>query len=360
MTRILFIPNWNIKQINIDDARIQAPDKRVIGAPYWFFKYFPEHPQMDIIDIGTNNLIRKLEKKIKFYFIQPIKAFLTRNKYDIVISHGAQSGLVYELLTSFVSNKPRHLMIDVGGLNGARSNAFEVSLIRFALRKKPTIIIHSSGQMSLYKQVYSSLVEKVHFIPFCVDYEYFKQYSTNSQIGNYALSFGYTKRDYPTLLEGWKILNLQVPLKIVGVSGTSYPSVYNSKIMFINKYPLHELIKQISNCRFVIIPLPELNYSYGQMSFLQSMALGKVVIVTETTSSKDYIKNAPGVFPVVPNSVQSITEAITHVESLSNKELILLGKANQEYIERNFSEKKMARMFYELIQNETFKNTDSK
>lgn len=358
--RILFIPNWSIRKLEKDDSRIQAPDKQVQGVPYWFFQYFPDYSEIDIIDTGSNNLIRKIEKKIKFYLIQPVKAFLLRNNYDFVISHGAQSGLVYELLASFVSKKPLHLLIDVGGLNGARSNSFEVFLIRFALRKRPVIIIHSSRQISLYNQLYPFLVDKVYFIPFGVDYNYFKQFGTNSLIGNYVLSFGYAKRDYPVLLEGWKLTGTQLPLKIIGVSGARYPLIQNSNITFINSCPFHKLMQQISCCRFVIIPLPEFNYSYGQMSFLQSMALGKVVIVTETTSSKDYIANAPGVFSVTVNSVQSIATCITHVASLSNEELQSLGKANQEYIERNFNENKMASMFYELIQNETLKNTDRK
>lgn len=358
--KILFIPNWNIRKLDNDDFRIQAPDKQVQGVPYWFFHYFPDNCEIGIIDIGSNNLIRKIEKKIKFYLIQPVKAFLLRNNYDFVISHGAQSGLVYELLASFTSKKPRHLLVDVGGLNGARSNSFEVFLIRFALRKKPVIIIHSSGQISLYNQFYPFLADNVHFIPFGVDYNYFRQFGANNLTGDYALSFGYAKRDYPVLFEGWKLTGTQLPLKIIGVSGTGYPSIRNSNITFINSYPFHKLMQEISCCRFVIIPLPEFNYSYGQMSFLQSMALGKVVIVTETTSSKDYITNAPGVFSVAVNSVQSIAACITRVASLSNEELQSLGKANQEYIEKHFNEKKMARMFYELIQNETFKNTDCK
>lgn len=98
---------------------------------------------MDVLDIGAPGTLQKLEKKIKFYIKQPIRSFRRRNDYDLVISHGAQSGLLYELLTSFVKHKPRHLMFDIGGLNGSRINKYETPLIRYALRHSPAIIVHS-------------------------------------------------------------------------------------------------------------------------------------------------------------------------------------------------------------------------
>ena len=31
--KILFIPNWNVKRLDKDDASLQAPDKYVDGQP---------------------------------------------------------------------------------------------------------------------------------------------------------------------------------------------------------------------------------------------------------------------------------------------------------------------------------------
>ena len=62
--KILFIPNWRVNRLSTDVPTIQAPDKQVQGEPYWFFKYFPEGTQVDIIDIGEENQFRKIEHKI--------------------------------------------------------------------------------------------------------------------------------------------------------------------------------------------------------------------------------------------------------------------------------------------------------
>jgi len=350
--KILFIPNWKLHFLDDDNETIQAPDKYVKGKPYWFFRYFPEDTKVDVIDIGKMNLFRKIEKKIKFYFCQPVKAFKCRNKYNIVISHGAQSGLVYELLCSFVKHKPKHIMLDVGGLNGARSNPLEVFMIRFALRKKPTIIIHSSRQISLYRTLYPQLVENVHFIPFGVDYDYFSRFANEDKTKDYAISFGSYKRDYPTLLKAWKLLSNPKQLRIIGADISKYQMSIPENVSFTGKCHLSELINQINKSRCVVLALPEYNYSYGQMSFLQSMALGKVLIVTLTIPSIDYISDAPGVFSVEPNSPEKLADCIDKVFSLPEEKLKELGKANQDYVSSRFNEKQMAEKFYDLCKQD--------
>lgn len=344
--KILFIPNWKIHQLDFDNIKIQAPDKIVADTPYWFFRYFPDNIKLTIIDIGKYSIFSKIEKKIKIYIIQPIKAYRIRNNYDVVISHGAQSGLLYELLCSFTKRKPKHILFDIGGLNGAKYNKIESLIIKFVLRKKPHIIIHSSKQKILYEKLYPSLLAKVRFIPFGVDFEYFKKLSTPNIIGNYVISFGYYKRDYPTLLNAWNDYEIQTQLKIIGFVTKK---IYHHNITFINKLDFFDLVGMINNCKFVIIPLPEYNYSYGQMSILQSMALGKVVITMKTTSTVDYIKNAPGVFSVPVSSKNALAKCIQETLSLSDENLISLGKENQKFVKKYFCEETMAQQLYHLI-----------
>ena len=93
--KILFIPNWKVIHAEEDIPSVQAPDKYIKDKSYWFFRHFRSDLKIDIIDITSFFFLDKIETKIKFYIWQPIKAFFRRNDYDFVISHGAQSGLVY-------------------------------------------------------------------------------------------------------------------------------------------------------------------------------------------------------------------------------------------------------------------------
>jgi hypothetical protein len=173
--KILFLPNWTVKHSDTDIADLQAPDKYISGEPYWFFKHFPEDTQVDIIDIQAHNPLHGIEKKIKFYIRQSIIAFKKAQRYDVVISHGAQSGLVYALLSRFrkKGRRPKHVIIDVGSMNGGRNNLLEISFIKVALRSHPAIIYHASIQQKYYETHYKGIIKQSRFIPFGVNTEEF-------------------------------------------------------------------------------------------------------------------------------------------------------------------------------------------
>lgn len=356
--KILFIPNWKVVNSEEDIPSVQAPDKYVKGENYWFFRHFKNNVKLDVLDKTSFFILDKIEAKIKFYIWQPIKAFIRRNEYDFVISHGAQSGLVYELLTSFFYTKSKHIMFDIGGLNGSRINKFETPLIRFALRKKPRIIIHSSRQISLYEAAYKFLVPNVHFIPFGVDIEYFLRDPEAVAMGDFYLSFGAAKRDYDTLLNAWDKACLKSKLTIVGQELKQQ----RENVIAFSKCLLPDLIRYIEQARVVIVPLPCYNYSYGQMTFLQSMVMGKVLIVTKTVSSLDYLSSAPGVFLVDPYDDNDMARALNCVAELDELSLNQLGRANQEFVKYNFSEFKMASLVEQLLLNEldTYESTLNK
>jgi len=341
--RILFIPNWTVHRLDNDNPEVQPPDKLVSGQGYWFFKYFPQDTQVDVIDRGHKSWFRDLEKKIKFYIKQPIRAFKLRNNYDIVISHGAQSGLVYELLTSFVHNKPPHLMFDIGGLNGARINHTETPLIRYALRKAPYIIVHSSRQIEFYREYYPALVNRVRFIPYGVDCKYFVP-QHDVEITRTILTFGKAKRDNATLCQAFAQLSDKRGYRLVVVGDTSLSQEYeyDENITFMPVVPLAQLVQMMASSSFIVIPLPEYMYSYGQMSFLQSMAMGKALIVTATTSSVDYVTDAPGVLTVPPASVDAMCDALDEMISMTDAQRNAIGMANRSYATSRFDEREMS------------------
>ncbi|GHT59104.1 hypothetical protein FACS18945_5350 [Bacteroidia bacterium] len=346
--KILFLPNWTVTKADKDIITLQSPDKYIKGEKYWFFRYFPENAQIDVIDIHAKNILHKLEVKIKFYIWQAILAFKNAGKYDIVISHGAQSGLVYSLLcTIFFRKKTKHIIFDIGGMNGARNNKIENALIRFALKSKPHIICHSKVIIDNYKKMFPEFVSQTRFIPFGIDIEDFTP-QPNLEEKNYIFSFGSGKRDYETLINAFKLLNnTSLSLRIAGISLLK-TAKENKNIEFLGRISINELKKEIQASKFVVIPLPVFNYSYGQMSFLQSMCLGKTVIVTRTPSSIDYIENGNGAFFVEPYDVEDLKNKMEMLLS-DNDLLSVSNRKAHSYILENFSEEKMGKNIYEYI-----------
>ena len=167
--KILFLPNWTVNYLNVDKKELQAPDKYIKGQRYWFFKYFPQDTNVDIIDIHKNNILHGLEKKLKFYIYQAFLAYRVMRKYDIVISHGAQSGIVLALLRLiFGKGNTIHLIFDIGGMNGGKTQGVSTKLIQLAMKSNPYIIGHSSVIKDNIKQTYPWLTDRTKIILFGV------------------------------------------------------------------------------------------------------------------------------------------------------------------------------------------------
>jgi glycosyltransferase involved in cell wall biosynthesis len=343
---ILFLPNWSVHLLATDEITIQSPDKKVNGCPYWFFQYFPEHTHVDIIDIRSQNILHAMEKKIKFYLWQAVLAIKKDHKYDVVISHGAQSGLFYSLLNVFrkKKNRPLHIIIDVGGFNGGRTHKIETTLVKFALKSHPAIIYHSSIQKDLYETLYKGIIRQISFIRFGVNIKEF--YPLNQSADNYVLSFGYDKRDYPTLLKAWDRLDTDTRLYIIGVK--TIRTETEKQIVSLPRTDILTLKQYIAKSLFVVIPLPFYKYSYGQMTVLQSMAMGKPVIVTKTPSTVDYIEDGKGVFFVNPYDDIDLKNKIQYLLQ-HQKDLEAIGMEARSYVQNELNEEKMADGIYKTI-----------
>ena len=343
--KILFLPNWQVIKSDTDIDHLQSPDKFIQGIPYWFFKYFPKDTCVDVIDFQAQNIFHRIEKKIKFYIRQAMLAIKIASKYDIVLSHGAQSGLVYALLSRFLKkeHKPLHVIIDIGAMNGGRNNKIETFLIRVALKSHPAIIYHASVQENFYQTVFKGLIRQSRFIPFGVNTAEF--YPLNLSTEGYVLSFGYAKRDYTTLLNAWQEIKTTTRLYIVGDDTI----VSRDNIISFPKVSVDVLKQYIARCLFVVIPLPVYNYAYGQMSFLQAMAMGKPVIVTRTPSSVDYLQNAQGAFLVDPFDKSAMKHQIEYLLSIKDELSDLGYRARTHIINGHFDEKTMAENIYNFI-----------
>jgi glycosyltransferase involved in cell wall biosynthesis len=194
----------------------------------------------------------------------------------------------------------------------------------------------------MYETIYKKVADRSCFIRFGVNINEFYPSSLPSK--NYILSFGYAKRDYPTLLKAWKQIDTDICLYIVGDS-----SIRPAKnITVIPKTDILNLKRYIAESLFVIIPLPCFNYSYGQMSVLQSMAMGKPVIVTKTPSMTDYIIDGKGAFFVEPYNDTDMKNKILHL--LNHREhLAEYGTDACSYIRQELNEEKMANEIYQAI-----------
>ena len=346
--KILMLVDWRITRLEADSDMIQPPDKLVLNHPYWFFRHWPDAGiEVDVLDIGNRALMNSLENRVlHFYVTQSLIAYLKRKKYDLIISHSARSALVLAFLRSLMKERsPLHVVIDIGCFNGGRNNPAELYLIKKAGRSLGGIISHSSVQSEYYDRYLPHIPYR--FVHFGADADYFRPMDLPPD--DFVLSFGSRARDYPTLIKAWeKVARDQTRLKIIGIDNMAPVADKDPSIDLVGRVPLPTLMSYIGKARVIIIPLHYHKYSCGQMSFLQSMAMGKSCIVTRTPSSEDYLTDNKDALFVTPHDPEDLAEKIAmllHDRAMNN---IIAANARQT-IENRFNEKNMAREIHDFI-----------
>ncbi|WP_026655863.1 glycosyltransferase family 4 protein [Butyrivibrio sp. AE3003] len=353
--KVLFLPNWEVMRCNEAPKDKQPPDYYEKGKEYWFFRYFEKKPEVDIIDVSSAKWIQNIEKnKIRFYVIQALKAIPRLNKYDLIISHGMQSGVVISLWRRLFRTKSKHIVFDIGAFNSAAESGAALKLMQFASRSIDGFIYHTSSQIRYYEKFFPWIVDKAQFIRFGTDAEYFSEekselIETNASREEdkgldgvpYCICVGYSKRDWDTVIKAFELSNpANLKLLLVGHVEERYKDIANVEQMgFVS---ISELKKLIIGARFGILPLKSYNYSYGQMTLLQQMAMGKCVIASRVPSLVDYYEEGVTAISYEPENAEELADTIKRVNSngLMRNEI---GKKAAEYVKNISNECTMAK-----------------
>lgn len=345
--KILMLVNWKVKYTEEIPDDLQAPDYYTKKEKYWFFRYFPENTEVDVIDISSNKLMEKIERKyLHFYIIQTIKAIKIMKNYDVVISHGMPSGILLSLYRRiFGKKKEKHIIFDIGAFNSAKENGIILKLNQFASKSIDGIIYHESEQIEYYKKCFPWLIEKSKFIPFGTDIVYFdRDMEKEGNVEDYILSIGYSLRDNETLIDAYRKSNIKYKLKIIGATD-KYKEENN--IQFYPPIKKRELNRQIQNARFCILPLEYKNFSFGQMTLLQQMYYGKAVITANVPSVKDYVQDKKTAIIYESKNVEDLKNKI---ELLENEEIVKeIGANARQAVINNFNEKNMSNNIFKFI-----------
>ncbi len=343
--KILVLVNWKLNHLEHDRLDIQPPDKQVRGQPYWFFRYWPDPDvHVDVLDYSYLPGLHTVEKKyVKFYILQSLRAFFRASSYDLIISHGAQSGVVLAMLRSILGRKlPPHIIIDVGCFNGGRDKHAELAPIRYSARSLDGIIYHASVQRDYYERHLPWVPAR--FIPFGVDSEFFQPAEEETE--DYVVATGHFQRDYRTLMEAWRRLpSGKIRLKILGLE--QIQGNLPAGVELVDWMPIQEFKRAVARARFVVLPLNYQKFAYGQMSLLQSMAMGKAVIVSRVPGTVNYVNEGNDALMVEP---EDPGEMARQVEALWDDpgRAASLGKAARETAERT-SEAGMAARIHEFV-----------
>jgi glycosyltransferase involved in cell wall biosynthesis len=130
-------------------------------------------------------------------------------------------------------------------------------------------------------------VEKVHWVPFGVDRQYFSRFSaTPEPVSGIILAVGRdNSRDFELFLK----VAASVPFRFRIITsrerlvGLEIPK--NVDVRY--DLTMDELCREYASCRFVVLPVRESSYSFATTTLMDALNMRKAVIVTKTRAAGD-------------------------------------------------------------------------
>jgi glycosyltransferase involved in cell wall biosynthesis len=159
---------------------------------------------------------------------------------------------------------------------------------------------------------------RVHHVWDNVDEQFFCPPISETTHGDYLLAVGRENRDYETLVQAARLLDL--PLIIVASSlwsshgmslgGGDLPSCVTVRSEFVS-YP--DLRALYAGARLVVVPLRPSPYAAGVNGVLEAMAMGRASVITQSPGLAEYVQD--GVFNLVvpPGDPDALADAVTRL-----------------------------------------------
>ncbi|MFR0899717.1 MAG: glycosyltransferase family 4 protein [Anaerobutyricum sp.] len=356
--RILLLINWKIRYCDKVPKDLQPSDYDCPQETYWFFKYFKNKPDLDVVDISAPQFVEKIEDKVRFHFFQTYKMLFKLNQYDLIFVHGSNSAMLLCVLKRvFHIKTPPILDVDISSFHQAYTSGLIHKLSQFSSKAFDYMVYHTSSQYDYYEEYFPWLKDKCKFIPFGVDYNYWKQksYKNIPEKKQYIVCVGYRKRDWNTLLEAFDRVNIPEKLYLIG-----NPDIKcnNPKVKVLPFIPIDELMTYIVNSKFSVIPLDDFNYSFGQMTLLQQMALGVPILAADVPAIRDYCNCSKGVISYTPYDPSNLAQKLVQMSNYSEDIMNAMAQDNMTATRTSLSEQEMARQF-EIICNNIVGNINS-
>jgi glycosyltransferase involved in cell wall biosynthesis len=239
------------------------------------------------------------------------------------------------MLLSTVPKRPRHVTI-AHRLTAKKKQPLYRHLKLF--RQMDVIFVYSSAQREFACKVLGIPEESVRLIPFHVDHRFYRPTSDAKTHAEGMCAAGLEWRDYPTLLDAVADhTDLSVTLAAASPWSKHKSELEGRELpphVSAGSYEYRDLRSLYAKSSIVAVPLYENDFQAGVTTILEAMAMGKPVIVTNTSGQTDVIAHEQNGLYVAPGNAQAWRDAI---DRLRNDDMlrVRLGRAARRWVEEN-------------------------
>ncbi len=256
-------------------------------------------------------------------------AYARRYDYDVIYSNGENVGIPLALLLKGQRRRPAHVLI------GHRvTPPKKRALLRALHAQMDAIFLYATPQLRYAVETLGIPEPKLHRIPFHADHRFYRPLPARPDAQSPMIcSAGLEWRDYPTLIEA--VRGLQVEVKLAAASpwsrhrdetqGRELPPNVSAQ-----RYDYAALRRLYADSRFVVVPLYENDFQAGITTILEAMAMGKAVIATRTCGQVDTLRDGINGLYVPPGDVRALRAAILRLLNDPQEAQRLGGQARRD------------------------------
>jgi glycosyltransferase involved in cell wall biosynthesis len=299
-----------------------------------------------------------LEKLGGLNLVLAYACWKTRKSCQAIVTDGEQIGLPLAALFKFTPGpRPRHLMI-VHVMSESKKTVFLDRLgVQSAIDR---FITYSRWQQQFIEDRWKLSRDRVLWTPFMVDQEFFspERVTTNSSARPQICAVGLERRDYETLLQAVKDLDVDLVIAAAspwskcaeGVETRSVPSNVT-----VRKFTQYELRQLYADSSFMVMPLEDVKFQAGVTAILECMAMGKAVICSRVSGQTDVVVEGENGHYVPQGDPSTLSGEIGRLLARP-EEAARLGANGRNLVERQMSldlyVQRMAAFLHEAIESE--------
>lgn len=274
--------------------------------------------------------------------------FMLRDKYQVIFTDGEQIGLPLALLLKYVATekrRPAHLMIV--HILSVRKKTLLIDVLGLHTHIDK-FLAYSSWQADFIKRRWKLSSDRVAFTPFMVDTNFFSpaavaQVKPDEWLARLeppiVCSVGLEHRDYPTLIEAVRGLNVRVIIAAASPWSKRADTTEGRAIpdnVLVRKFSQYELRNVYAASAFLVMPLFDVEFQAGVTAILEAMAMGKAVVCTKTRGQTDVIHDEETGVYVPPGDVLALRRAIERLLE-HPEQAARMGRAGQEIAQAQMS-----------------------
>ncbi len=266
-------------------------------------------------------LARPLEKIGGKNLMMAWTCFKLRKQYQLIFTDGEQIGLPFAFFLKFlnIGDRARHLMI-VHILSVGKKMML---LDYFRLQSHIDIFFaYATWQKKFIEERWNVPPERVVFTPFMVDSDFF---SPERAVNTLKLdlpdqpiicSVGLEFRDYPTLIEAVRGLDVQIVIAAGSPWSKREDSTADQDIpdnVLVRRFTQHELRDLYAMSAFMVMPLYDVNFQAGVTALLEAMSMGKAIVCSSTPGQTDVVVEGETGLYVPPEDAKALREKIVEL-----------------------------------------------